>query len=91
MAIFNPKFYSSLHSVILKSKKHPDYQVLLTSLVTFFEIFKLVSVSAAALVEEPLAALRLHVEVEHRLQRTTSIIVISRIDSINFMTNSFGL
>jgi hypothetical protein len=77
--------------VILKTKDHPDYQVLLTSLVTFFEIFKLVSVSAAALVEEPLAALRLHVEVEQRLQRTTSIKVISRIDSINFMKNSFGL
>ena len=43
------------------------YQVMNAGVVTLFQGFKLVPVSAAALVQEPLAPLRLQVEEEHRL------------------------
>jgi len=45
--------------------------MMLASLVTFLQILELVGVAAAPLVEEPLAPLRLHVEVEHGLGGAT--------------------
>ena len=55
-----------------QSNKFNQYQVVLTSFMTLFQVFKFVCIATAALVKKTLTTFCLHVEVEHWLEGAAS-------------------